>query len=67
VRRRDDNAVSKTIMAAAVVDQDCPRDNRCRRKPVVLLDDSLDAVSGQNFERCALGRPGQRMRVLAHV
>ena len=53
--------------AAAVVDEDGARDDRRRRDAVVALDDRLDAVGRQHLERGALGRPGQRVRVLAHV
>ena len=67
MRRRDDDAVGQVLLAAAVVDEDGPRDDRRRRDAVVALDDRLDAVGGQHFQRGALGRAGQRVRVLAHV
>ena len=67
VRRRDDDAVREVLVAAAVVDEDGPRDDRRRRHAVVALNDGLDAVRRQDLERRALGRPGQRVRVLAHV
>ena len=67
VRRRDDDAVGEVVRAAAVVDEDGARDDRRRRHAVVALDHRLHAVGGQDLERRALGRAGQRVRVLAHV
>ena len=66
VRRRDDDAVGETPIAAAVVDEDRPRDDRRRRDPVVPLNDGFDVVGGKHLQRGALGRAGQGMRVLAH-
>ena len=66
VRRRDDDAVGEAGRAAAVVDEDGARDDRRRRDAVVALDDRLDAVGRQHFERRALGRRRQGVRVLAH-
>ena len=67
VRRRDDDAVREVLLAAAVVDEDGSRDDRRRRHAVVALDDGLDPVGRQDLKRGALGRRGQRVRVLAHV
>ncbi len=67
VRRRDDDAVGEMLLAAAVVDENGARDDGRRRDAVVALDDGLDAVGRQHFEGGALGRRGQRVRVLAHV
>ena len=67
VRRRDDDAVGKMCLARAVVDEDGPRDDRRRRHAVVALNDGLDAIGRQDLQRGALGRTGQRVRVLAHV
>ena len=66
VRRRDDDAVRQPVLAVAVVDEDGPRNHRRGRHPVVGLDDGPDIVGGEHFERGALGRTGQRVRVLAH-
>ena len=67
VRRRDDDAVREVLLATAVVDEDGPGDDRRRRDAVVGLDDRLHAVGRQDLQRRALGRRGQRVRVLAHV
>ena len=67
VRRRDDDAVGQVLGAAAVVDEDRLRDDGRRRDAVVALDDRLDAVGGEHFERRALRRAGEGVRVLAHV
>ena len=58
---------AKPLVAAAVVDQNRVRDDRRRRHAVVALDDGLDAVGREHFERGALGRTGQRVRVLAQA
>ena len=67
VRGRDDDAVGEMLRAAAVVNEDRARDDRRRRHAVVALDDRLDVVGRQHLERGALGRPGQRVGVLAQV
>ena len=67
VRRRDDDAVGEMILAGAVVNQDGARNDRRGRHAVIGLDERLDAVGGEHFERGALGRGGQRMGVFAHV
>src|SRR5919108_1381862 len=67
VRRRDDDAVREVLLAAAVVYEDGPRDDWRRGHTVVALDDGQHAVGGQDLERRALGRPGQRVCVLPHV
>ena len=67
VRRRDHNAVREMGRAAAVVGEDGPRDDGRRRDTGIALDDGLDAIGRQPFERGALRRFGQRMCVFAHV
>ena len=46
VRRRNDDAVREVLVAAAVIDQDRPRDDRRRRDTPIALNDRLDAVGG---------------------
>jgi hypothetical protein len=60
-------AVREVLLAPAVIHEDGSRDDRRERHAVVALDDGLHPVSRQNLKRGALGRPGQRVRVLAHV
>jgi len=67
VRRGDDNAIGEMLGAAPIVDEDRPRNRRRRRHTVVALNDGLDAVRRQDFERGALRGSGHRVRVLAHV
>ena len=67
VRRRDDDAIRRVLLAAAIIHEDGPRDDRRRRDAVVGLDDRRHPVGCQHLQRGALRRPGQRVRVLAHV
>jgi hypothetical protein len=67
VRWRDDDAVRELFLAAAIMNEDSPRDDRRGRHAVTALDDCLHIVGGQHFERGALGRAGKRVSVLAHV
>ena len=67
VRRSDHDAVGQVRCAAAVVHQDRAGDDRRRREPAVALDDRVDAVAGQHFERDVLRQRRQGVRVLAHV
>src|SRR5579883_3319261 len=67
VRGRNDNAVGKMFLAPAVVGQNGSRDDRRGSKAVALLDDGLDSVGGQHFQRGALRRGRQRVAVLPHV
>src|SRR3984957_1341999 len=64
---RDHYAIGEVILAAAVVNQNRPRDNRSRSYTVILLNDGLAAIRRQHFERCPLRRGRGRMRVLSHV
>jgi len=48
-----------------VVDENLARDHRRRRHAVSGLDERLDAVGRQDSERCALGRIGEGVSVLA--
>ena len=66
MRRGDDNAVGELLASPAIVDEDRVRDDRRRRHPVVLLDDGVHAVGGEDFERRALGGPGKRVRIPPH-
>ena len=67
VRGSDNDAVGKMVFAAAVVNQNRVRYDGGGRDSVVLLNDGFDVVGGQNLERGALRRAGQRVGVLAHV
>src|SRR6516162_6398125 len=55
------------LLTAMVVDQDGPRDDRRRCHTVASLDDGLHVVGRQYFERRALGRTRQGVRILTHV
>ena len=65
VRRRDDDAIGARRLRVAVMDQDGARNDRRRRVAVIALQPRLDAVGGQHFQRAALRRLRQGMRVLA--
>ena len=67
VRRRDDDAVREMLLAAAVIDEDGSGDDRGRGDTLVALNDRLHSIARQDLQRRALGRAGQRVRVLAHV
>src|SRR6266700_1834259 len=67
VRGRDDNAVGEVLCTIPVVNEDVPRDDRCRRDAVVLLDDGLHGIGRQHLQCGALGRRGQGVCVLPHV
>ena len=47
---------ARWVVATAVVDEDRARDDGRRRDAIVALDDRLDAVGGQHFERRATAR-----------
>ena len=66
VRGGDDDAVGEMPIPPAVVDEDRARDGRRRRHPVILLDDGLHMIGGEDFERGALGGLGNRVRILSH-
>ena len=59
VRGGDDNAVGEMLGSPAVMDKNCVRDDRRRSYAVVLLDDDVHAISGEDFESRALGGPGK--------
>jgi len=59
--------IVKAVLAAAIVDENCARDDRRRCHAVVGLDHGIDAVRGQHLERRSLRGSGQRVGVLAHV
>ncbi len=63
VRRRDHDAVGKTIGAALVGGEDRMRDHRRRRIAVMRVDHHLDAVGRKYFERARLRRLRQGMGV----
>ena len=67
VRGRDNDTVGEVVPAAAVVDEDGPRDDGRWRDAIVALDDRLNPVSRQHLDGGALGWPGQGVRVLSHV
>ena len=62
-----DDSVREVRLAAAIVGEDGPRDHRRRRHAVVALNDGVDIVRRQDFERGPLRGIGNRVRVLAHV
>ncbi len=66
VRGGEDNAVGETLASLAIVDKDCPRHDRRRSHAVVLLDDGVHIIAGEDFERRALGGPGKRVRIPPH-
>ena len=66
VRGRDDNAVGEMLGSPAVVDKNCARDDRRRSDAVVLLDDGVHAIGGEDLESRALCRSGKPVRVLTH-
>ena len=65
--RRDDDTVRPTSLSSAVVRQNGVRDNWRWGNAIVLLDDGLNIVRGENFQRRTLRRRGQGVRVLPHV
>ncbi len=67
VRRRDDNAVGQTGFASAIVNNNGAGNNRRWRHAIGALNDRLDLVGRQNFQRGALRRGGQRVRIFAHL
>src|SRR5208283_3271026 len=67
VRRRDDDAVRELLLSAAIVHEDRTRNDRRRRHAVAALADRFYIVGCQNLECGALGWPGKRVGVLAHV
>ena len=67
VRWRDDDAVGEVILATTVVHEDGARDDRSRRYTVVFLNDRFNAIRRQHFERGALGRRRNGMRILPHA
>ena len=67
VRGSDDDAVGEVSIAAAVVDEDGPRDDGRRRHTVVTLHDGLDSIRGQHFDRGVLGRSGSGVRILSYI
>ena len=54
VRGRDDNAVGKMSISPVIMDENRPRNDRRRGHCVILLDDCVHAVAGEDFERRAL-------------
>jgi hypothetical protein len=66
VRGGDDNPVGKPLLSPAIVDEDCPRDDRRRGHAVILLDDGVHVIAGENFKRGMLGGPGKRVRIPSH-
>jgi hypothetical protein len=63
MRRRDHDAVGKTMTAASVVGQDGVRNNRRRRIAVVRVDHHLDAVGREYLQRTRQRRLRQRVGV----
>ena len=67
VRRRDDDAVGKVILATTVVNQNGSRDDRGRSYSVTLLYDGVHIVRGQHLESGALRGCRERVGVFPHV
>src|SRR5262245_22808920 len=67
MRRRDDDAICEVCRSLAVVNYNGPRDDRSRRHAVVSLDDRLDTVGRQDFQRRVFCRTRQGMSVLAQI
>ncbi len=51
MRRGDDNAIGKARGATAVIDNDRTGNDGGRRNAVILLNDGLDVVGGENLKR----------------
>ena len=57
---------ARRSLRPTIVHKDCPRDDRRRSHAVVLLDDGVHVIAGEDFESGALGRLGKRMRIPPH-
>ena len=55
VRGSDDDAVGQAVGAAAIVDEDGMGDDGSGGETVMLLEDGLDAIGGEDFEGGVLG------------
>src|SRR5215470_2062847 len=66
VRGRNHDAVCKVSFAAAIVNQNRPRNDRCWSYSVVLLNGSFDAIGRQDLQSGPLSGIRQGVRVLAH-
>src|SRR5882757_3522438 len=58
MRGRDHDAVREVPLAALVIYENGPRDNRRRRDAVVLLNDCIYVVGREDLQGGALGRIG---------
>jgi hypothetical protein len=67
VGRRGHDAVSEMGLAAAIVAENGPGNDRRRSEAIVALDDGLHRVGGQYLECRALGRTRHRVGVLTHI
>ncbi len=67
VRWGNNDAIGQIRLARAVVYENGPGYDGCRRHAVVLLNDRFDAIGGQHLQRGALCWSGECVRVLAHV
>src|SRR5262245_23543811 len=65
VRRRNDQAVSETVLAPTVMDENRTRHDWCWCEAIVGLDNRLHSIRGENFQSSALSRRGRRVSVLA--
>ena len=63
VRRRDDDAVRQSCIAAAVVSEYCVRNHRGGRVFILIREHDFHTVGRQHFERAGTGRHRQRVRV----
>src|SRR6185437_1904465 len=67
MRGRNNYSIRKMLLAAPVIHKDRARDDGCRRYAIIFLNNGLYVIAGQHFQRSALCRRGDRMRVLPHV
>src|SRR5215469_3634706 len=63
----NDNPIGEVLSAPAVIDQNGVRNDGCGSYSVTLLNDGLDTICCQYFERRSLRRPGNRMGVFPHI
>jgi hypothetical protein len=67
VRRRDDNAVGQSFIAAAVVSEYCVRNHRSGRVFILIREHDFHTIGRQHFERVRTSPNRQRVRVNAEI
>jgi len=67
MRRCDDDAVRKVLLAATVVDKDGSGDDWRRSYAVLLLIEGLHVVGCENLDCRASGWCGKRVRVFTYI